>query len=181
MIFSFFTDGFAYAGEALTGRFIGAKDLLMTRKSVKYVFAWSMSIVLIFMALYHFGGEPLLALMSSDTAVNEACREFLPWLVLMPLIGCPAFTWDGIYLGATASTGVRNAMLAACAAFFCFWCAGIRLLEAKSGLSQDSAEFQTLAIHILMGAYFAHLLARTLVMSLQYKKEVLRRHFRDSL
>lgn len=181
MIFSFFTDGFAYAGEALTGRFIGAKDLVMTRKSVKYVFAWSMSIVLVFMALYHFGGEPLLTLMSSDAAVNEACREFLPWLVLMPLIGCPAFTWDGIYLGATASTGVRNAMLAACAAFFFFWCAGIRLLEARSGLPQDSAEYQALAIHILMGAYFAHLLARTLVMSLQYKKEVLHRHFKDSL
>ena len=72
-------------------------------------------------------------------------------------------------------------MLAACAAFFFFWCAGIRLLEARSGLPQDSAEYQAMAIHILMGAYFAHLLARTLVMSLQYKKEVLHRHFKDSL
>ena len=111
MIFSFFTDGFAYAGEALTGRFIGAKDLVMTKKSVRYVFYWSMSIVLGFMAAYWFGGVPMLRLMSSDAAVVEASRQFLPWLVLMPLTGCAAFTWDGIYLGATASKGIRDAML----------------------------------------------------------------------
>ncbi|MBO4757057.1 MAG: MATE family efflux transporter, partial [Bacteroidales bacterium] len=99
MIFSFFTDGFAYAGEALTGRFIGERNLGMTKRSVKYVFYWSMSIVLGFMAIYWFGGMPMVRLMTSDTEVMEACRKFIPWLVLMPLTGCAAFTWDGIYLG----------------------------------------------------------------------------------
>ena len=65
MIFSFFTDGFAFAGEALTGRFIGEKNLGMTRKSVRYVFYWSMSIVLGFMAIYWFGGMPMVRLMQA--------------------------------------------------------------------------------------------------------------------
>ena len=96
MIFSFFTDGFAYAGEALTGRFIGERNLDMTRRSVRYVFYWSMSIVLGFMAVYWFGGMPMVRMMTSDPAVMDACRKFIPWLVLMPLTGCAAFTWDGI-------------------------------------------------------------------------------------
>lgn len=177
MIFSFFTDGFAYAGEALTGKFIGAKDLVMVKKSIKYVFGWSASIVLIFMALYWFGSAPLLSMMTSDLTVSDACRQFLPWLVLMPLIGCPAFTWDGIYLGATASTGVRNAMVAAAAAFFGCWFIGISLVDARTSLPHDGAQYQALAIHILMCSYFAHLLARAVVMTIQYKKEVIQRHF----
>ena len=184
MIFSFFTDGFAYAGEALTGRFIGEKDLAMTRKSIRYVFCWSMSIVLGFMAAYWFGGLPMLRLMSSDEAVVEASRQFLPWLVLMPLTGCAAFTWDGIYLGATASKGIRDAMLWAAAVFFACWLAGIGILNALSpsdassaALPQGVTRYQTLAIHVLMAAYFAHLLARTIVLTVRYRRDVISRHF----
>ena len=177
MIFSFFTDGFAYAGEALTGRFIGEKNLDMTKKSIRHVFNWSMSIVLGFMAIYWFGGMPLVRLMTTDPEVIEACRQFIPWLVLMPLTGCAAFTWDGIYLGATASKGIRDAMLWAAAAFLAFWFAGIGILQAVSPLPADSARFQALAIHVLMAAYFAHLLARTIVLTVRYRKDVIYRYF----
>ena len=190
MIFSFFTDGFAYAGEALTGRFIGEKSLERTRMAIKYVFGWSLSLVALFMLVYWLGGVPLLRMMTSDGAVVEACRQFLPWLILMPPIGCAAFTWDGIYLGATASRGVRNGMLAALVAFFACWLIGISILRLSYGLplfpdgtamaaGPETERFQTMAIHILMIAYFAHLLARTVVMTLTYKKEVIDRHFAD--
>ena len=179
MIFSFFTDGFAYAGEALTGRFIGERNLGMTKRSVKYVFYWSMSIVLGFMAIYWFGGMPMVRLMTSDPEVMEACRKFIPWLVLMPLTGCAAFTWDGIYLGATASKGIRDAMLWAAAAFLGCWFAGIGILRAASPLPQDNPVFQVQAIHILMVAYFAHLLARTIVLTLRYRRDVLASHFQS--
>ncbi len=177
MIFSFFTDGFAYAGEALTGRFIGERNPGMTKKSVRYVFYWSMSIVLGFMAIYWFGGMPMVRMMTSDPAVMDACRKFIPWLVLMPLTGCAAFTWDGIYLGATASKGIRDAMLWAAGAFLACWFAGIGILNAVSPLPHDSPSFQVQAIHILMVAYFAHLLARTIVLTLRYHHDVLDRHF----
>ena len=176
MIFSYFTDGFAYAGEALTGRFIGEKSLEMTRKTVKYVFVWSMSVVVLFIFAYWAGGLPMLKMMTSDAEVIEACRQFLPWLVLMPLIGCPCFTWDGIYLGATATKGVRNSMLAATAAFFAFWFIGEAvLLHGNAPTEPDAlAGWQALAIHILMVAYFAHLVARTIVLTVRYRRDVLR-------
>ena len=108
MIFSYFTDGFAYAGEALTGKYIGAGDRPMLRQSIRWTFIWSMAIAVIFMGIYHFAGVPMLQMMTSDATVVEQSKVFLPWLLLMPLIGCAAFTCDGIYIGATASKEISK-------------------------------------------------------------------------
>ena len=159
MIFSYFTDGFAYAGEALTGRYIGAKDAPMVRQTVRWTFVWSMGIAVIFMGIYHFAGVPMLRMMTSDMTVVTAARDFLPWLLLMPVIGCAAFTWDGIYIGATASKAIRNSMLWAVVAFFAVWATGL----AFPDLSAEGS------MHVLMGAYFAHLLARTVYLTVRYK------------
>ena len=164
MIFSYFTDGFAYAGEALTGRYIGAKDGLMVRQTVRWTFVWSMAIAVIFMGIYHFAGVPMLKMMTSDMTVVTAARDFLPWLLLMPVIGCAAFTWDGIYIGATASKAIRNSMLWAVVAFFAVWAAGLAFPDVSSEVS----------MHILMGAYFAHLLARTVYLTMRYSTTVLK-------
>jgi MATE family multidrug resistance protein len=167
MIFSYFTDGFAYAGEAMTGRFIGAKDETMLRQTIKWTFAWSMSIALIFMLIYQFAGVPMLKMMTSDPSVVEASREYIPWLLLMPIIGCAAFTWDGIYIGATASKAIRNSMLWAVAAFAGVWSVGIFCLGRL-----DVERYGYIAMHILMAAYFAHLLARTLYLSVRYRRVI---------
>ena len=168
MIFSYFTDGFAYAGEAMTGRYIGARNEPMLRQTVKWTFVWSMSIALIFMLIYQFAGVPLLRMMTSDAAVVDASREYLPWLLLMPVTGCAAFTWDGIYIGATASKAIRNSMLWAVIAFAGVWFAGITCLD----MSQNTGRYDYIAMHILMAAYFAHLLARTLYLSIRYRSVV---------
>jgi MATE family multidrug resistance protein len=167
MIFSYFTDGFAYAGEALTGRFIGAKDRTMLREAIKWTFVWSMSIALIFMLIYQFAGVPMLKMMTSDPSVVEASREYIPWLLLMPIIGCAAFTWDGIYIGATASKAIRNSMLWAVAAFAGVWSVGIFCLGRL-----DVERYGYIAMHILMAAYFAHLLARTFYLSVRYRRVI---------
>ncbi len=162
MIFSYFTDGFAYAGEAMTGKYIGAKDGAMLRQTVKWTFVWSMGIAVIFMGIYQFAGVPLLRMMTSDPTVVEASKEYLPWLLLMPVIGCAAFTWDGIYIGATASKAIRNSMLWAVVGFAVVWFAGTLFLNRF-----------VQPIHLLMAAYFAHLLARTVYLSVRYRKTVL--------
>ena len=162
MIFSYFTDGFAYAGEAMTGKYIGARDRRMLRQTVKWTFIWSMGIAVIFMGIYQFAGVLLLRMMTSDPTVVEASKEYLPWLLLMPVIGCAAFTWDGIYIGATASKAIRNSMLWAVVGFAVVWFAGILFLNRF-----------VQPIHLLMAAYFAHLLARTVYLSVRYRKTVL--------
>ena len=167
MIFSYFTDGFAYAGEALTGRYIGAGDRPMVRQTVKWTFIWSMGLAFAFMLIYQFAGVPMLNMMTSDHAVVEAAKDYLPWLLLMPIVGCAAFTWDGIYIGATASKDMRNSMLWAVVAFAVVWTAGIIFLNLKP---YEMAAYNKAAMHILMAAYFAHLLARTIYLTFKYRR-----------
>lgn len=177
MIFSYFTDGFAYAGEALVGRYIGAQDKHMVRQSVRWTFVWSMSIALIFIGIYHFAGVPMLRVMTSDVTVIDASREYLPWLLLMPVVGCAAFTWDGIYIGETASRQMRDSMLWAVVAFAAVWAVGILGLNHFGGFTSASCDvasssptvYGRIAMHVLMAAYFAHLLARTVYLSVKYR------------
>jgi MATE family multidrug resistance protein len=184
MIFSYFVDGFAYAGEALTGRYVGMKNRAMVSMTVDYVFRWSIGAVAFFMLIYGALGTPLIRLMTSDASVIEACQKFLPWLIVMPVIGCAAFTWDGIYAGATASKGIRNSAIGAVVAFFAVWFIGIALLNHFSGMAvgtgaatlmagTGSASYNVMAIHILMAAYFAHLLFRTIYLTAIYKRSIL--------
>lgn len=168
MIFSYFTDGFAYAGEALVGRYIGAGDRKTMTRTVKFVFLWSISIGVAFTFIYAFAGVPLLKVMTSDMEVVDVSRQYLPWLVLMPLVGCAAFTWDGIYIGATASKTIRNAMLWAASGFFASYFAGLGILRASGAVEG----FSVAAIHILLAAYFIHLIIRTVHLSVQYRKKV---------
>jgi MATE family multidrug resistance protein len=184
MIFSYFTDGFAYAGEALVGKYIGAKDKMRLGQSIRWTFIWSMAIAVIFMGIYHFAGVPMLRMMTSDAAVVEQSREFLPWLLLMPVIGCAAFTWDGIYIGATASKEIRNAMLWAVVAFVIVWAVPTfgmdyalmtspNLATLKARIETDPAQafrLDVVSMHILMAAYFAHLLARTIYLTIRRKR-----------
>lgn len=168
LLFSYFTDGFAYAGEALTGKYIGARDSGMLRQTVKWTFIWSMSIAFIFILIYYFAGVPMLRVMTSDESVIAAATDYIPWLLLMPIAGCAAFTWDGIYIGATASKGMRDSMLWAVAAFVVVWAAGILILNTTIG--NTSSQYGVLAMHVLMTAYFAHLLARTVYMTVNARR-----------
>ena len=178
MLFSFFTDGFAYAGQALVGKFIGMQEPLQTRASVRHVFAWSLALAVGFIFIYGFGGIPMLRVMTSDAAVVEACRPYLPWLVLMPPLGCAAFAWDGIYEGATASRPMRNAMLGAMVAFFAVWFL-LWALDPSPSVQDDSMIQDTIPLHFLMAAYFAHLLVRTVWLTVRYRRSILLEPFNN--
>ena len=178
MLFSYFTDGFAYAGEALTGRFVGEHNEDGVRSTVRGTFAWGFGLAGAFMLLYGVGGTPLLRLMTSDTTVVEAGRAFLPWLLLMPLIGCPAFTWDGIYIGATASKDLRNSVLLCAVGFFIVWFAGRWILAAlEIGTLTPGSLSPEASLHLLMAAYFVHLAIRSLYQTVRYRPAVLLPHF----
>ena len=167
MIFSYFTDGFAYAGEALTGRFIGEESPDGVMSTIRQTFLWCLGVTVLFFLVYGLGGVPLLRLMTSDADVVEAGREFIPWLLLMPVIGCPAFTWDGIFTGATASKDLRDSCVWCVVGFFAVWFAGLGLLKAFHGSVPE-----TWAIHLLMAAYFTHLAVRAVYLTLRWRKAV---------
>ena len=165
LIFSYFTDGFAFAGEALTGRFFGRRDTTAVNQTVKWTFIWSMGIGALFIVIYTAGGIPMFHMMTTDSTVVEAAKEFIPWLAVMPLIGCPAFTWDGIYIGATATREMRDSNLGCVIAFFAVWFIGWALFKPAGGGR----------VHLLFAAYYAHLIFRSLYQTFKYKPAILER------
>ncbi|WP_321343385.1 MATE family efflux transporter [uncultured Draconibacterium sp.] len=111
MFFSFFIDGFAFAGEALVGKFIGAKEINNLKKVVKLLLYWGLGLAVIFTLLYLSGTNFILKLLTSQEDVIQTAQKFLIWVVLIPVASVGSFIWDGIYIGATASRPMRNSLL----------------------------------------------------------------------
>lgn len=117
-LFSYIMDGFAYAGEALAGRFIGAKNDVGLRRCIRLLFLWGIGLSLSFTILYAFWGRDFLGLLTNDTSVIEASGDYFYWVLAIPLCGFSAFLWDGIFIGATATRQMLCSMLVASATFF---------------------------------------------------------------
>ncbi len=118
MLFSYFMDGFAYAGEALTGRFIGARQPHTLRHMLRRIFFWGMIVSAVSSILYIFFPTQILHILTNDLEVIEVTKTFIFWTVLIPVTGFAAFLWDGIFIGATASKEMRNAMIYSSIIFF---------------------------------------------------------------
>ena len=117
-LFSYIMDGFAYAGEALSGRYVGACNLVQLKRAVKALFGWGIGLSLVFTLLYGIGGENFLGLLTNDTIVIETAGLYFYWVLAIPLAGFAAFLWDGILIGATATRFMLWAMLVASGSFF---------------------------------------------------------------
>jgi MATE family multidrug resistance protein len=114
---SYGVDGFAFAAEALVGKYAGAEDQVRTRRAVRLSFIWGMGLAVLFSLLYGLGGPALLRLFTNQADVIQATLPFLFWMVLLPIIGTPSYIWDGVFIGLTASKSMRNSMILALLVF----------------------------------------------------------------
>jgi MATE family multidrug resistance protein len=110
-LFSYLTDGFAYAAEALVGNFIGAKNNQSLKKAIRLLFIWGILISFPFSLIYLFAGNHILYLLTDSYKIIEAASPYLFWIGIVPIVAVAAFIWDGIYIGATASVPLRNTLL----------------------------------------------------------------------
>lgn len=156
LLYSYFVDGFAYAGEALTGRYIGAQDKENLKATVRWNFFWCMVIAVVSTVLYAVLPRWMISIITDNQEVIEACGPFLFWLLLMPVMSCIAFTWDGIYIGATASRALRNCTIGSAVVF-------LLLYWATAG------KFGVQSIYI---AYFGHLVFRSIYQTAVYRKNI---------
>ena len=117
-LFSYIMDGFAYAGEALAGKHIGANNRIGLQQMVRQLFVWGIGLSLAFTLMYGIGGEGFLKLLTNEETVITASSTYFYWVLAIPLAGFAAFLYDGIFIGATATYLMLRAMAVASAAFF---------------------------------------------------------------
>jgi MATE family multidrug resistance protein len=100
-------------------------------------------------------GPFLIDMLTVDAATRAAGRDYLPWAAAAPLMGVLAFQLDGIFIGATRTADMRNAMIAALGIFLAAWW----LLRPFGN-------------HGLWAALFVHYLARTGTLYFYYPRLV---------
>ena len=118
-LFSYVMDGFAFAGEALDGKYYGARDYSGLHNVIhRLLIRWGLSLAIAFTAVYILGGGLLLRLLTNDAQVVAAAHTFAYWTWLIPLAGFAAFVYDGIFIGLTATRGMLISSFTASLAFF---------------------------------------------------------------
>lgn len=164
MLVSYFVDGFAYAGGALVGKYIGEakspaslpNNLIASSplaSLVRLLFLWSLGVGAIFTVLFAFSYMPMYRMMTSDGLVLERLTDFTGWLIAMPIVSTLAFMWDGVYTGAIAGQQIRNAMIWAAIGFVLGYV----------------ATYHWLGTHALFVGYFLHLVARVIYLTAKWR------------
>ena len=120
-ISAFFLDGLAFAAEALVGRALGAAHRAGLVAAARMTTAWAGAVALLIVVALALLGPWFIDVLTVDGAARAAARTYLPWAVGAPLLGVWAFQLDGIFIGATRTADMRNAMLTALAIFFVAW------------------------------------------------------------
>ena len=118
VIFSYISDGLAFSAEALSGKYVGAKNMGAFVKMIKVAGVMCVIAALLFSAVYAAGGESFLSLLTDDGVTIAAAGEYLPFAVSIPLVSVAAFLLDGVFVGATASRYMLLSAIASAAVFF---------------------------------------------------------------
>ena len=158
MIFSYFMDGFAYAGEAISGKYYGAGNRSGLQQSVRNLFGWGAAMTVIFTLLYIIGGDAFLSLLTDDHTVVAAAHGYSFWASLVPLLGMAAFIWDGVFIGCTKTRGMLLSMFFSAATFFTVY------YSLRSSLAN----------HALWIAFLAYMAMRGIAQTLLWKREMKR-------
>lgn len=154
LLFSYMMDGFAFAAEALVGRFVGAMQYDSLRRCVKHVMGWGVVMAAAFTALYFFGGEAFLGILTADGDVIGASAEYWLWAVTVPFAGFASFAWDGVFIGATLSRQLLVSMSGAMAVFFIV----------------EIIFFPTMGNHALWLAFILYLAMRGFLQTIIYRR-----------
>ena len=177
ILFSYFSDGFALAGEALIGKYIGALDQNKMYRCVRLLFAWAIGGTAVFTLAYLFGCNGILMLLTSDMSVVEASAPYIPWAIAIPITSFAAFAWDGIYIGATASRQMLYTLLCGAVVFFGCYFGGGYIVNHTSLIADPSSLIDN---HILWMSFIAYLAARSIAQTVM-AASVLRKPFAHKL
>jgi MATE family multidrug resistance protein len=110
-------DAFAFAAEVLVGSAVGAGDPRAVRAAVRATTVWAGGIALLFCIVWFAVGGSIIGLLTDLAPVRAAARLYLPYAAALPIVSVWSFQLDGIFLGATRTAAMRNAMIASLALF----------------------------------------------------------------
>ncbi|NIA69047.1 MATE family efflux transporter [Pelagibius litoralis] len=145
-------DGLAHAAEILVGGAYGAKNRRTFRQAVLVCGLWSLGAALLLSLFFIVAGQAIIALFTDIAAVRQFAEDYLWWIILSPLVSVWSFLLDGVFIGATRTAAMRNAMVLS---LICFLAAAWLLVPAfgNHGLWLSFTLFMA-ARAVTMGLYY---------------------------
>ena len=143
LFFSYFMDGFAYAGEALGGRAYGAQNKTTFHETLRRLWLWTLIVTTVYTLLYICCGEWIISILTDEPQVIEASQTYLWWVWFIPAAGCVAFIWDGIFIGITATRGMLVSSFLSALLFF-------GVYEAVRGVIGNHGLWLAMVVYLLM-------------------------------
>jgi MATE family multidrug resistance protein len=104
-------DGFAFAAEAIVGQALGAKSHTTLRRASILTSWWGLVMAALLAVAFALLGGDIINIMTTAVDVRLEARDYLPWMIAIPLLGLPAWMLDGIFIGATRTRDMRNMMV----------------------------------------------------------------------
>ena len=153
-ITAFALDGFAFAAESLVGQAVGARSVIAVRRSSVVASQWGVGGSVVLGLAFWLGGPGIIDMMATDPAVREAARDYLPWVALAPVVGIASWMFDGIFIGATLSREMRNAMLMSGAVYL------VALLTLPDALGNHGLWLSLMVLNAMRGVTMAALYPR---------------------
>lgn len=118
---AFFLDGLAFAAEALVGRALGAAHRAGLKVAARITTQLAAAVALVASVVFLLLGPFFVDMLTVDADARATARTYLLWAACAPLLGVWAFQLDGIFIGATRTVDMRNAMLISTAVFLIAW------------------------------------------------------------
>jgi MATE family multidrug resistance protein len=116
-IASYGLDGFANASEALVGEAIGAQRRNDYRSILRACSVSAFAVAALTALAYWIFGRQIIAIFTNQQPIRDLAAQFLPWMIITPLISVWSFLFDGVFIGATRAPDLRNSMLLSFAGF----------------------------------------------------------------
>ena len=121
LVSAFFLDGLANAAQQLCGNAYGARDRAAFSGAVRLVTLWGFGFALAVSAAFALSGPSLIHAMTTSEDVRRSAQDYLWFVVVSPLLAVFAFTYDGIFIGATWARDMRNLMVLSLLIFLATW------------------------------------------------------------
>ena len=169
ILFSYFMDGFAFAAEALSGKFVGARDLHNLKRVINRLLLWALGVASVFTIIYIGGYKFIVSFITNEENVIATVDKYSLWLKLIPLVTVAAFIYDGIYIGLTATRQMLIATFLSAMAFL-----SICFIHPFGGNLIDLPQNHTLWI-----AFLTYLLLRGVMLGF-YTKRLLKNIVKSS-
>lgn len=155
ILYTYIMDGFAFAAEALCGRYYGARDGENFRRALRGVWQWALGLVAVYTLAYIFGSSLFTQMLTTDSVVREAAKDYYIWAILIPVSGVAAFVWDGVFVGITNTVGMLKGTMGGAISFFLVYA----LLAGSMG---NHALWLAFDVYLLMRGVVQHAIFHTM-------------------